>query len=392
MKRDTKLVTAGRGTKRDAKAGGHVVNTPVYHASTILFDTVAELRHAIANKDDVLYYGRRGTPTQESFKAALNEFDGGVGCLLYPSGVAAITSAILAFVRQGDHILVADSVYEPTRVFCNLGLKRLGVETTYYDPMIGSGIEALFQDNTRLVFTEAPGSLTFEMQDIPAIAEVAHAHDAVVLMDNTWATPLFCDALALGVDVSILSCTKYIVGHSDAMLGSASADEKAWPLLKRAAYMLGQTAAPDDVYLASRGLRTLGVRLKQHEESAIRIAKWLEGRDEVDRVRHPAFETCPGHEIWKRDFTGSSGLFSFTFKGGDDEARTAFLDAMDLFKMGFSWGGFESLSLPADPEKMRTATSWGGTGPLVRLQIGLEDPEDLIADLEKGFSAFRKAV
>ena len=308
--------------------------------------------------------------------------------MLYPSGLAAVTSAILAFVRSGDHVLMVDTAYEPTRVFCELGLKKFGVETTYYDPTIGAGIAELMRDNTRVVFTESPGSLTFEVQDIPAIAAVAHEHGAKVLMDNTWGTPLLFHALDHGVDVVIHAATKYIVGHSDAMLGAAIANKASWDLLQRQSFVLGHCAAPDDAYLASRGLRTLGVRLKQHEANALKVAEWLEGRPEVSRVLYPALPSHPGHELWQRDFEGASGLFSIIMKGGDKAASTAMLDGLDLFKMGFSWGGFESLALPADPSENRSAVPWEAEGPLIRLHIGLEDPDDLIADLEKGLARF----
>lgn len=387
-RKDTRLVHGGR--RKDWTFG--IVNPPVFHASTVLFDTVAELKAAASKRDESMYYGRRGTPTTFALADALTEISGGAGTVLYPSGLAALTGAILAFVEAGDHILVTDSVYEPTRAFCDRMLRRYGVETTYYDPMVGGDIAALIRPNTRLVLVEAPGSLTMEVQDIPAIAAAAHEAGALVLMDNTWATPLFFDAFAHGVDVSILSLTKYVVGHADALMGSATANQRAIERLRLGAGLLGNSPGPDDVYLALRGLRTLSVRLRQHEAHAIEIARWLAERAEVDHVRHPALPGCPGNDIWQRDFSGSSGLFSFIPRDGNERAVTAFLEGMEHFKMGFSWGGFESLALGYFAvEKSRTATSWTG-GPLIRLHIGLEDPEDLKADLDRAFARFRAAL
>lgn len=388
MKKETKVTTAGRDLKRDRS----LVNTPVEHASTVLFDTVAELKHAVRNRNEVPYYGRRGTATQMAFRDALTELDGGAGCALYPSGVAAITTAILAFAEAGDHILMVDSVYEPSRVFCELGLKKFGIETSYYDPLAGADIEAHFKPNTKLVFTESPGSLTFEVQDLPAIAEAAHAKGALVLFDNTWATPLYFDGLGHGADVVIHAVTKYIGGHSDLMMGAAIANEKAWPRLQRATFMLGHCVAPDDVYLAARGLRTLAVRMDKHQENGLKLAKWLTARPEVDRILHPAFPECPGHEIWKRDFTGSTGLFSVVLKDGTREAVSAMLDGLERFGIGFSWGGFESLALPVNPKENRTVTEWETPGPMIRFHAGLEHIDDLTADLDAGFERFNKAL
>lgn len=386
-KRDTRLVELGR---RKAWTGG-IVNPPVWRASTCLFDSLEDLRRGVANPDEGLFYGRRGTPTHWALREAITELEGGAGTWLYPSGMAAITGAMLAFLRAGDHVLVSDSAYEPTRHFCNSLLRQTGIATDYYDPTIGAGIAGLMTDRTRVVLAESPGSLTFEVQDLPAIAEAAHARGAVLLLDNTWATPLHLDALALGVDVSIHAATKYIVGHSDVMLGTATANERAWPRLRRAATLLGQTASPDDAWLALRGLRTLGVRLRRHDESGRKVAAWLAGRPEVARVLHPALPGCPGHEIFRRDFSGAAGLFSIVLDGGDEAAVAAFVDGMRHFGIGFSWGGFESLILPADPAALRTAVPWKAEGPLVRLHIGLEDPDDLIADLADGLDRFRKA-
>lgn len=388
MKKETKVTTAGRDAERDQG----MVNTPVFHASTILFDTVAAMDYAVAHRNDVNYYGRRGTPTQRAFRQALCELESGEGCVLFPSGVAAITTSILAFVGAGDHILMIDSAYGPTRIFCDTALKKLGIETTYYDPMIGADIEALMQPNTKLVFTESPGSLTFEVQDIPAIAEAAHAKGALVLCDNTWATPLYFNALAHGADVSIHAVTKYIAGHSDLMMGSATANERAWERLQRTTFMLGHCVAPDDVYLASRGLRTLAVRLAQHQETGLKLAEWLGGRPEVARVLHPALPGCPGHEFWQRDFSGATGLFSVVLKEGSKEAVAAMLDGFEHFGMGFSWGGFESLAIPIDPADSRTASKWEASGPMIRFHAGLEHIDDLIEDLKAGFVRFNAAL
>jgi cystathionine beta-lyase len=350
-----------------------------------------DLRAGIKNPDAKLFYGRRGTPTHWALREAITQLEGGVDSWLYPSGMAAIAGAILAVVASGDHILVTDSVYEPTRALCDHMLKRFGIETTYYDPCIGAGIAELFKKNTRLVVTESPGSLTLEIQDLPAICAIAHDHDALVLLDNTWATPLNMKALELGIDISVHAATKYIVGHSDVMLGIATANARAWPKLQQGAVQLGQTTSPDDAWLALRGLRTLPIRLKQHEKSALKIAHWLQKHPMVDRVLHPALPEMPGHDLFKRDFTGSCGLFSFILKQGSYQ-QIDHVDDMRLFKLGFSWGGFESLILPTDPARVRSATRWQAKGPLVRLHIGLEDPDDLIDDLAAGFERFEKAI
>lgn len=387
MKKETKVTVAGRNPNRDRG----LVNTPVEHASTVLFDTVADLKEAVRHRNEVPYYGRRGTATQVAFREAMCELDGAAGCAVYPSGVAAITTAILAFAEAGDHILMVDNVYEPSRVFCELGLKKLGIETSYYDPMAGAEIAEHFKPNTKLVFAEAPGSLTFEVMDLPAIAEVAHANGALVLFDNTWATPLYFDALGHGADVVIHAVTKYVGGHSDLMMGATTANENAWPRLQRTTFMLGHCVAPDDVYLASRGLRTLSVRMEKHQENGLQLATWLQSRPEVERILHPAFADCPGHETWKRDFTGSTGLFSVVLKGGTREAVSAMLDGLERFGMGFSWGGFESLALPVNPAENRTATKWQKTGPMIRFHAGLEHIDDLTADLNAGLERFNAA-
>ncbi|WP_368039565.1 cystathionine beta-lyase [Sphingomonas sp. ID1715] len=382
----TRLVTGGRR----AEWTGGVVNPPVWRASTILYDSVADLKERQRDTHHRLYYGRRGTPTQWSLAEALTELEPGAeATLLYPSGVAAVSTALLSVLRPGDELLMVDSAYEPTRLLCDGLLKRFGVTTRYYDPLIGADIAGLFADSTRAVFLESPGSLTFEVQDVPAICAAAKARGIVTMLDNTWATPLFFPAISKGVDLSILACTKYVVGHSDVMLGSVTAAPSAWAKLRQTSYQLGQTASPDDAWLGARGLRTMGVRLAQHQANGVEVARWLAEQPEVARVIHPAIPGCPGHELWQRDFSGASGLFGFVLNGGDDAARAALIDGLDLFGIGFSWGGFESLVIPADPQSLRSATSWSAEGPLVRLHIGLEDPADLIADLRLGLDRFR---
>ena len=385
LKPETKLVTGGR----DPQSYHGFVNPPVYHASTVLYPSAAD---QVAHRARY-QYGRRGTPTSEAMENALKaiESDACAGVALLPSGMAAISTALLSVVSAGDHILVTDSIYRPSRNFCDSMLKRLGVETTYYDPLIGKDIARLFKPNTRAVFVEAPGSQSFEMQDIPAIADVTHDKKALVLMDNTWATPLFFDAFAKGVDMSIQAGTKYIGGHSDLMFGTVSANAATYPKLNDTRNTLGVCVGPDDVNLAMRGLRTLSVRLARHQESALHVARWLAARPEVARVLHPALESDPGHAIWQRDFTGSSGLFSVVLKPADEKAVYAFMDELALFGMGFSWGGFESLVIAFDCKDYRTATKWAPGGPTLRFHIGLEDVSDLIADLERGFAAMKKA-
>ena len=382
-RRDTRLVEAGR---RREWTGG-IVNPPVWRASTILFDSVEAMHAANPPRDGVLHYGRNGTPTSWSLAEALTELEpGAAGTRLYPSGSAAVASALLTVLEAGDELLMVDSAYGPTRSFCDGVLKRFGVATIYYDPLIGRGIEALIGERTRAVFLESPGSLTFEVQDVPGICEVARARGLVTLIDNTWATPLFLPAIAAGVDLSILSCTKYIGGHSDLMLGSVTTTGAWLKRLDRTARALGQAAGPDDVWLAARGLRTLAVRLDRHQENGLKVAHWLAAQPQVARVLHPALPDCPGHEHWARDFRGASGLFSFVLAGGDDAARARLIDGLELFGIGYSWGGFESLALPADP--VRTAATWVAEGPLVRLHIGLEDPHDLIEDLAAGLARY----
>jgi cystathionine beta-lyase len=385
LKPETRLVTGGR----DPQSYYGFVNPPVYHASTVLYPTAAD---QVAHRARY-QYGRRGTPTSEALENALQELEG-PGCAavsLMPSGMSAVETALLAVLGAGDHLLVTDSVYRPTRTFCDTILKRLGIETTYYEPLIGSGIASLMKTNTRAVFVETPGSQSFEMQDVPAIAAAAQSKGAVVMMDNTWGTPLYFSAFDKGVDLSIQAGTKYIGGHSDIMLGTVSANAKTAERLKTTVGTMGLCVGPDDMYLAQRGLRTLGVRLARHYESALKIAHWLAQRPEVARVMHPALESDPGHAIWKRDFTGASGLFSIVLKPASQKAVYAFMDSLALFGMGFSWGGYESLVILFDCTEYRTATKWAPGGPTLRFHIGLEDSGDLIADLEGGFAAMAAA-
>ncbi|MDG3088347.1 cystathionine beta-lyase [Vibrio hannami] len=391
-KKETKFVTAGR----DKKWTNGVVNPPVQRASTVVFETVAEKNEAAKNRTNkALFYGRRGTNTHFAFQEAMNEIEGGVGCALYPCGTAAISNAILSFVKTGDHILMVDTCYEPTRDFCEVILKKMGVETTYYDPLIGEGIRDLIKPNTTVLFLESPGSITMEVQDVPTLAKIAHESDIVVMLDNTWAAGVNFSPFEHGVDISIQAATKYIVGHSDVMLGTAVTLERYWDQLREQSYLMGQCVSPDDAYLGLRGIRTLDVRLRQHEENSLKVANWLAQRPEVDHVRHPALETCPGHEFYKRDFTGGNGLFSFVLKTSDSKATTELLDGMKHFSMGYSWGGFESLILANEPSSfnsLRTIANPNFTGTLIRVHIGLENVDDLIADLEQGFARYNAAL
>ena len=384
-KAETRLVTAGR----DTKAQKGFVNPPVVHGSTVLYPTAEDL-HAHRSE---FQYGRRGTPTTRAFQDLLMALEGpqcaGIG--IAPSGLAAISTTLLAVAKAGDHVLICDNAYRPTRNFCNGVLARYGVETTYFDPLIGGRIDALFKANTRAVLVESPGSQTFEMPDVPAISAVAHARGALVIDDNTWATPLYHRSLELGVDISIQAGTKYIGGHSDIMFGTISANARAWPMIHTTITELGVCAGPDDVFLAIRGMRTLSVRLAQHYRAGLEMARWLAQRSEVQRVLHPALETDPGHAIWKRDFTGACGLFSIVLQDKPQKAVDAMLNSLKLFGMGFSWGGFESLAIPFDCSAYRTATKWAPGGPTLRLHIGLENTDDLKADLDQGFAVFNAA-
>lgn len=381
----TRLVEAGR---REEWTHG-IVNPPVYHASTVIFPTLAAYEAANANFETALFYGRRGTPTTWALEDALTSLTpGGAGTRLFPSGVAAIAAALLAVLRGGDHLLMVDSTYEPTRTLCNGLLANMGIETSYYDPLVGGAITELFRPNTRAVFVESPGSLTFEVQDIPAIAAAARARDSLVIADNTYGGPTLYPVLALGADLSCVSLTKYVIGHSDAMLGAVTASARAWPLMKAAAGQLGQCGAPDDVFLALRGLRTLGVRLDRQGATALSLAQWLAGHPAVERVLHPSLPSCPGHALFARDCAAPAGLFSFVMRQGSWPQLAALVDHLRYFKMGFSWGGYESLILPLRPGKNRTATRWPAGGPVLRVNIGLEDEADLKADLAAGLERY----
>jgi cysteine-S-conjugate beta-lyase len=377
-KRSATTVVQG-GRRKEWTGDGKVVNPPVWRASTILYDDVAALKGGVkSNADGEWFYGRRGTPTQWALAEALTALDpSAAGTMLYPSGAAAVAGALLSVLKPGDHLLMVDSAYDPTRRLCDDYLAKRGIVTTYYDPLVGAEIEALIQSNTRAIFMESPGSLTFEVQDVPAIIAVAKARGIVTLIDNTWATPLLLQTAALGIDLSIIACTKYIVGHSDVMLGSVTASADTWAALRDTAQVLGQCVSPDDAYLAMRGLRTLAVRMRQHGEAALEVAQWLRARPDVDRVLHPALAEFPGHDVFKRDFSGASGLFGFTLARGDPHKL---VDALTQFGIGYSWGGYESLALPVEPSRCRSATQWDG-GTVIRLSIGLEDARDLIDDL-----------
>lgn len=384
----TRIVHQGR---RSAEYHG-VVNPPVFHASTILFPTLEALKSASPYPHGSDYYGRHGTPTRFLLEEAIADLEGGYGTLCTASGYGAVAQAILAFVKPGDHVLITDSAYEPTRNFANVFLKRFGITAEFYAPTLGADIAALLRDTTTVVLCESPGSLTFEMQDLPAIAEAAHRRGAKVLLDNTWASPILCQPFALGVDVSIQAATKYIVGHADAMMGAiTTATQTDFKRVKRQLALLGDAVAPDDCYLALRGLRTLAVRLERHQATGLKLAQWLAGRPEVRRVLHPALPEDPGHAIWKRDFCGASGLFSIVLDPAPEAAIAALVDHLELFGMGYSWGGFESLILPANPKPLRSATSWTEDGQLLRIHAGLEDADDLIDDLAAGLARYNAA-
>lgn len=374
----TKLVHAGRHPFENYG----FVNTPIYRGSTVLYPTYADL----LARNTRFAYGTVGTPTTEALESAWTEIADAAGTVLAPSGLAAITLALLTAVTAGDHILVSDSVYRPTRHFCDTVLARMGVTTTYYDPLIGSGIEALVQPQTRLVFLETPGSQSFEIQDVPAIVAVAKAKGLCAILDNTWATPLFLSPHRLGIDMAIEAGTKYLSGHSDLLLGLVSANE-AWYDRLRATYdAFAMCPGPEDVFLALRGLRSMELRLMEAQRQGLIMAKWLASRKEVAQVLHPALPCCPGHALWKRDFTGASGLFSVLLAPCSQTALAAFLDGLTLFGMGYSWGGYESLVIPFDCRSYRTATQWSPPGPGLRFSIGLEDTEDLKVDLAAGFA------
>ncbi|MEQ9942613.1 cystathionine beta-lyase [Pectobacterium aroidearum] len=385
----TALVAAGRSKKFTHGS----VNPVIQRASSLVFDTVQDKKHATINRaKGALFYGRRGTLTHFAFQEAMVELEGGVGCALYPCGAAAISNAILSFVAAGDHILVTESAYEPTQDFCTKVLNKLNVSTTYFNPLIGADIAELIQPNTKVVFLESPGSITMEVHDVPAIVQAVRRinPEIVIMIDNTWAAGILFKAFDFDIDISIQAGTKYIVGHSDAMLGTAVTNERCWAQLREHSYLMGQMVDADTAYVASRGLRTLGVRLKQHQESSIRIAKWLAERPEVAVVNHPALPECKGHEFYVRDFNGCNGLFSFVLKEKlSKETLAHYLDHFEHFSMAYSWGGFESLILANQPEELaaiRPASGVDFTGTLIRLHIGLEDSDDLIDDLAAGFS------
>ncbi len=375
----TRLVTAGR----DYAEHGFV-NPAVYHGSTVLFPTAQSLH----DRSQTYVYGRRGTPTSRAVEDAVALIEGGHNAKMAPSGMAAISTALLAFLKSGDHLLMVDTCYHPARLFCDGMLKGLGIETTYYDPLIGRGIANLMRPNTRVVYTESPGSQTMEVQDIPAIAEAAHKAGAIVMVDNTWGAGHYFKAFDHGADISIQAATKYLVGHSDAMMGTVTCNAETWPRFKDAYEEMGMFAGPDDMYLTLRGIHTLDVRLERHMKNALVVAEWLRARSEVETVLYPALSNAPGHDIWKRDFKGASGLFSIVLKPCREEAVSAFLDELSLFGMGYSWGGFESLAVPFVPH--RTATTWTAPGPCIRFHVGLENPDDLTADLNQGFAALRR--
>jgi cysteine-S-conjugate beta-lyase len=377
MKNRTKLVHAGR----EPFAQYGFVNTPIYRGSTVLFPTFEDL----SARNGPYVYGTIGTPTTQALETAWSEFAGAAGTVLAPSGLAAIALALLTAVKAGDHILVADSVYRPTRNFCETVLKRMGVETTYYDPLIGAAIDTLMRPNTSVVFLESPGSQSFEIQDIPAIVTVAAAKGACTILDNTWATPLYFPPHAHGIDMAVEAGTKYLSGHSDLLLGLISANERWFKPLRAAYEAMAMCPGPEDVFLALRGMRSMELRLREAQQQGLAMAEWLAKRKEVACVLHPAWPTCPGHAIWKRDFSGASGLFSVLLEPCSRTALAAFLDGLKLFGMGYSWGGFESLVVPFDCRTYRTATQWNPPGPALRFSIGLEDVEDLQADLAEGF-------
>ena len=385
---ETTLVNAGRKSRYTQGS----VNPVVQRASSLVFNTVADKKHATRNRyKGELFYGRRGTLTHFALQDAMCELEGGAGCYLYPCGVAAVTNTILAFVSQGDHILMTGAAYEPTQDFCNVILKNLGISTTYYDPMIGEDIRSLIQPNTKILFLESPSSLTLEVPDIPTLVRVAREinPEIVIMIDNTWAAGVLFPALEFGIDISIQAGTKYLVGHSDVMIGTAVSNARCWDQLRERSYLMGQMVDADSAYMTARGIRTLGIRLKEQEKSAITIANWLAQRPEVKSVYHPALPSCLGHEFFKRDFKGASGVFSFElYEKLTDEQLSNFLDHFKIFTMAYSWGGFESLILANQPEeiaRIRPAIERKLTGTLIRLNIGLEAVEDLIADLEQGF-------
>lgn len=364
------------------------VNTPIEMASTYVFESLADYEAARAARFEsgTLNYGRYGTPTTFALESMMAKLEGGHGCVVVSSGLTAVTMALMPFVSSGCHILIANSVYGPTRGFCTDVLSRLGVKAEYFDPMIGDGIAALLRPETSAIVLETPGSGTFEVPDLRAIAAVARKAGVVTMVDNTWATPVFLRPLELGIDISVHSGTKYISGHSDLMIGLITANEACFDRIRRNSLAFGERASPAEIFLALRGLRSLGLRMRQHAASGIKVATWLAGQKRVRRVLHPALPSCPGHDIWKRDFEGAAGVFSFIMDAVDKPALTEFIDKLALFGIGLSWGGFESLILPVDVSAARTAPGWTQDGQIIRLSIGLDDPDALIADLAAGFA------
>ncbi len=391
MRKSTKLVHGGRRAAHPPKT----VNLPIARASTVLFDSLAELAETQKLFDagePIATYGIVNMPQRNAFEELVCELEGGHRAVTVPSGLAAVAVAIMAVVKAGDHVLMVDSVYGPSRTFCDRTLSRFGVETTYYDPLAGGeAVGALMRPNTKVVYVESPGSLTFEVQDIPAICRAAHAKGAFVIADNAWATGLYCPVMEYGVDLVVQPATKYLGGHSDVILGAVVANERAWPRLHETCRDLGQTASPDDIYLMVRGMRTLAIRLERQGAAGLEVARWLAGRPEVKRVLHPALESDPGHALWKRDFKGASGLFGVELQPCSKEQVAALMDHCEHFGIGYSWGGFESLIIPANLRHGRKVRPWDG-GPLIRLHIGLEDPADLMADLDVAFARLRAAA
>jgi len=382
MKKDTLLARTGRDPARYQG----MVNTPVFRTSTVIFPDRETYEARGGDDYKKVRYGLSGTPTTFALEEAVAQMEGGHAAVALPSGLAALAVSLWAFLKSGDHLLLPDSVYSPTRTFCDRRLEPNGIQVEYYDPLIGAGINQLIRTNTRVVFCEAPGSLTFEMQDIPAIAAAAHARGIPVLADTTWGTPYFFRSFEKGVDVSIHAATKYIAGHSDVLMGVVVTNEQHWLAVRRAVADYGYGVSPDDCYLALRGFRTIGVRMKQQMANALKVARWLQPHQQVRRVLYPALEGDPGHALWKRDYSGAASLFSFVL-AGSERGASAFINALELFGIGSSWGGFESLAIVALIAPHRTATKWDPGGPTIRLHIGLEDPDDLIADLERGFAA-----
>lgn len=388
MRDDTKLTQGGR----DHEAAFIAVNPPVHHASTVLFKSVQAFNRRKEGRYDGYAYGTFGTPTTRALETALAALENGTRTVVVSSGMAAITLCFMTFVRPGDHVLVPDTVYRTTRSFCDEVLARFGVDTTYYDPLIGMEVESLFRPSTRMVYLESPGSLTFEIQDVPAIAGIARGHGILTAIDNTWASPLHFKPLDHGVDISIQAGTKYVSGHSDVMIGALTVkDEALFRAIKDCVGQFGNCVGPDDCYLALRGLRTLGVRLRQHEANARALVEWCAQRPEVARVFYPGRPGDPGYALWKRDFTGASGLFGVLLKPFSDHAVAAMVEGMRLFGIGASWGGYESLIIPTYPKSLRTATRWDEPGPMLRLHAGLDDIDDLKEDLAKGFARLTAA-